>query len=1221
MKFHDTLNEKLFDLNTNDMLPEVREKLKEIADEFVKFLEIPEDAVLDEVITGSSASYNYNKYSDLDLHIIVDYDKVHEDCPLVSGYLNSLKKQFNDNHDIFIHGVPVELYAEQKDQGTVHNGLYSLNTGWTDKPQKIAPTDNDAAVEAKFNEIKELVDKCEDSEEAQELIDKIYNMRKAGLAEAGEFCTENLAFKKLRIEGCMEKLRKIKKEQIDKQLSLESYNEAVKELNSSENEKLIKQIFPQATHTFVMLDNDRGHISFELPIEGGRKDNEFVIWIFNNKIDIRYTNYSLGGVAYVDEIETDINFSEFESKLTEILEMVKPNIENYYKKLVQKQTTITSEEDEDNWEEELSNFISKLPNTLKLSKLYDVDITDGTVYVNCDKYPNNTVFIEPIEDSTQLIKIGLLDDSNMEVTSEELELGDFGKEDIQNIRVTVKELFNSKNESIKEPKNYNEAEDLPRGMKTKINKACKDLRKAVEVDIDEWCRSRGWGRGPRLLKQYLKNNRTCWVYYLWVNDGRWGHCTCVVEVDWSSGDIVFNCSTTKESKISKMSNLTTKNLDEFVEWFKNTFAEEYFVHSYIKESIKESLQSEYKQAFDLLVEGENIVGTLDTDFGKQFVKDVENLYKLKSYKLKLSVAKEMLKDIQGYLVDEQYDGYNAKIDKFMNNSKNESIKEGFNKGDKVQLKRKNNKIGIVKSIFNGDKDKNNKDIKYLDVEFEDGTKEGRPASDFKKVNESIKEKIESKQKLIDVGFKIENTNGGLANRGCPALKVTNGDKNLEYFIMLVGDIYNIDIRKLLTENDYDYKLLKRIPSSRFPIYIKSEEDAYNWILADFEKRERRLNMKSESIKEELNIGDKVKIKVATSGLKPRTGTITKKISGDVFEVNIDADNSNMERTDRYYSQDLEKIDSEPIKEDSIEGIVNSLINKYGKEKLQKGLQTPYQKDYVWGLLHREKGLDLTAILNCLKSKLNESIKEDTYMDKYKPMYDKATELAQDKAKIDFVSKMNPQELVNYATKAIKQNDADISDVENMLYKANYTPGQIEDILDMIRTNLDEAHYSERNKNESIKESKMENLDRALFQVGKELGDMELTPTVDAILGRMCELMGLPYDAADEIAWIKEAAEKWIDLLGNKPLAPVYMKGSISARATFYQFVLDRYKRQYEQAIGMDEDVDTLEKKMDDVDTTLKDLMDKINGMSEEVEDTEFDIDKANKLIDEALRED
>ena len=243
MKFHDTLNEKIWDLTTEDLIPEVKEKLKEIAEAFIEFLEIPTDAVLDKVITGSSASYNYNEFSDLDLHIIVDYDKVHEDCPLVNGYLNSLKKQFNDNHDIFIHGVPVELYAEQKDQGTVHNGLYSLQTGWIDKPQKIEPTDNDAAVEAKFNEIKELVDKCEDSEEAQELIDKIYTMRKAGLAEAGEFCTENLAFKKLRNEGCMDKLRQLKKEQIDKQLSLESYNE---------EEKTFEDYFYSFNHIYTL---------------------------------------------------------------------------------------------------------------------------------------------------------------------------------------------------------------------------------------------------------------------------------------------------------------------------------------------------------------------------------------------------------------------------------------------------------------------------------------------------------------------------------------------------------------------------------------------------------------------------------------------------------------------------------------------------------------------------------------------------------------------------------------------------------------------------------------------------------------------------------------------------------------------------------------------------------------------------------------------------------
>ena len=168
MKFQDTLNEKIWDLDTDDMLPEVKEKLQEIAFAFIEFIDIPEEAILDMVVTGSSASYNYNKYSDLDLHIIVDYDKIHKDCPLVEGYLGALKNTFNKEHEIYIHDIPVELYAEKKDQGTVHNGLYSLNTGWIDKPKKIPPTNNDAAVEANYQEIKDMIDNIDDDEDMEE---------------------------------------------------------------------------------------------------------------------------------------------------------------------------------------------------------------------------------------------------------------------------------------------------------------------------------------------------------------------------------------------------------------------------------------------------------------------------------------------------------------------------------------------------------------------------------------------------------------------------------------------------------------------------------------------------------------------------------------------------------------------------------------------------------------------------------------------------------------------------------------------------------------------------------------------------------------------------------------------------------------------------------------------------------------------------------------------
>lgn len=228
MKFHDELNQKLF--NGEELKPEVKDKLKEIANAFIEFIEVPDEAIADIVLTGSMMSYNYTKFSDIDLHLIVDFEKVHEDCPIVEGYLLSKKSEFNKNHDIFIYGIPVEVYAEDISNNNVHNGLYSLKQDkWLDYPHKIEPTDNDAAVEAKYNEFKDLAEIIDDSEEASALIKKIREMRKSGLEEGGEFSTENLTFKKLRDNGIIGKLMEIKKKEIDKQLSLESYQEGLAE--------------------------------------------------------------------------------------------------------------------------------------------------------------------------------------------------------------------------------------------------------------------------------------------------------------------------------------------------------------------------------------------------------------------------------------------------------------------------------------------------------------------------------------------------------------------------------------------------------------------------------------------------------------------------------------------------------------------------------------------------------------------------------------------------------------------------------------------------------------------------------------------------------------------------------------------------------------------------------------------------------------------------------
>jgi predicted nucleotidyltransferase len=218
--FHDTLNKKLW--NNKEIRPEVAKKLKEIATAFIEFLEVPKEAIEDIVLTGSCASYNYTPQSDIDLHLLVDFEKVHKDCPIVGNYLISKKSEFNNNHDIFIYGIPVEVYAEAIDNENVHNGLYSLKSGkWIDEPQKLKPLDNDVAVNAKYKELSAAIKEVADKEEAQQLIDKIKRMRKAGLASEGEFSVENLVFKKLRNEGLIGKLMDIRKEGIDKELSLE----------------------------------------------------------------------------------------------------------------------------------------------------------------------------------------------------------------------------------------------------------------------------------------------------------------------------------------------------------------------------------------------------------------------------------------------------------------------------------------------------------------------------------------------------------------------------------------------------------------------------------------------------------------------------------------------------------------------------------------------------------------------------------------------------------------------------------------------------------------------------------------------------------------------------------------------------------------------------------------------------------------------------------------
>ncbi len=62
--------------------------------------------------TGSLANYNWSKYSDIDLHIVVDFSKIDENTELVKDFLMRPGWRWNELHDITIYGHEVEIYVE-----------------------------------------------------------------------------------------------------------------------------------------------------------------------------------------------------------------------------------------------------------------------------------------------------------------------------------------------------------------------------------------------------------------------------------------------------------------------------------------------------------------------------------------------------------------------------------------------------------------------------------------------------------------------------------------------------------------------------------------------------------------------------------------------------------------------------------------------------------------------------------------------------------------------------------------------------------------------------------------------------------------------------------------------------------------------------------------------------------------------------------------------------
>jgi hypothetical protein len=223
IKFNDKLNPRIWGEDEH-LLPDVRDHLLAIADDFREFLGLTDIELKDVTISGSNAAYTYTPHSDIDLHLVVDLPRA--DASEVYRELFDAKKyQYNDQHNFKIGGYDVELYVQNANQPPVSQGEYSvLNNDWLQVPKRQQAVVDDMSTRSKYQDLGRRIESAiadGDRQRMESLAKKIREMRTTGLANTGEFGPENLAFKLLRASGLIDRLREARLAAKDHELSLQ----------------------------------------------------------------------------------------------------------------------------------------------------------------------------------------------------------------------------------------------------------------------------------------------------------------------------------------------------------------------------------------------------------------------------------------------------------------------------------------------------------------------------------------------------------------------------------------------------------------------------------------------------------------------------------------------------------------------------------------------------------------------------------------------------------------------------------------------------------------------------------------------------------------------------------------------------------------------------------------------------------------------------------------
>lgn len=239
-----SLNPEIWTLDKNKqyvLRRDVRDKLLLIANDFLDFIDIDnldcdvdtrKCDIADITITGSICNYNWSEYSDIDLHILIDYELIDENVDLVKNILNTKKNLWNASHDISVKGYEVEVYGQDVNEVHHSSGVYSvLFDKWIVKPSRETENVDIDMVLEKSKQWMGIIDDINQQayqkspEEILDMIEKvktkIKKFRTIGLEKGGEYSYENLTFKFLRRSGYIKKLFDLKNKVLDLSLSLD----------------------------------------------------------------------------------------------------------------------------------------------------------------------------------------------------------------------------------------------------------------------------------------------------------------------------------------------------------------------------------------------------------------------------------------------------------------------------------------------------------------------------------------------------------------------------------------------------------------------------------------------------------------------------------------------------------------------------------------------------------------------------------------------------------------------------------------------------------------------------------------------------------------------------------------------------------------------------------------------------------------------------------------